>query len=329
MTVRLTHAAADAAGRLGEIEVGVRRTCAFVNNMPEGAFDATERQFIGLMEAGSGTDLIDVSRYTMAGVPRGERTAARIAGDYRPIAAIRDDPPDLLVVTGANPLQERITDEPYWGELADLLTWGSEHTGTMLLSCLSAHAALSIFDGIERVPLPAKCTGVFPQEVDGTHPLGAGLEPVVVLPHSRTNTVPQDALQRAGYHVALQSDAVGWSVATRDVGRSNVVLIQGHPEYEPSSLLREYQRDVGRYARHEREELPRLPLHCVAPQDWEQLEALHRAVTGDERDPALVEAYPFAEVGARATWPWSATAKRLYANWLAGISRRSDESNAR
>jgi homoserine O-succinyltransferase len=296
--------------------------------MPDGAFESTERQFVDLLEAGSGSSLIEVKRHAMEGVPRGERAAARIAEHYWPMEDMRLDPPDLLIVTGSNPLEERISDEPYWGELADLLTWGTAHVGSMLLSCLSAHAALEIFDGIERVRLPVKCTGVFAQEVDGSHPLGSGLDRSIVLPHSRTNTVPQDALERAGYHIAIQSEAVGWSVATRTVAGAEVVLVQGHPEYEPSSLLREYQRDVRRYARHERDEVPSLPLHCVAARDWPELEALHRTVTGDRRDPYVVEAFPFAEVGARSTWPWSATARRLYANWLAGATKRSDEFNA-
>jgi homoserine O-succinyltransferase len=329
VAVRLPQAAADPPSPSSAAEGGARWTCAFVNNMPDGAFESTERQFVGLLEEGSGSALIDVRRFAMDGVPRGERAATRIAEQYWPMESIRLDPPDLLIVTGSNPLEERISDEPYWDELADLLVWGGQHVGSMLLSCLSAHAALEVFDGIERVHLPAKCTGVFAQEVDGSHPLGAGLERSIVLPHSRTNTVPQEALESAGYHIAIQSEAVGWSVATRDVAGCQVVLVQGHPEYEPSSLLREYQRDVRRYAGHERDELPRLPLHCVAPEDWAQLEALHEAVTGDRRDPALVEAFPFAEVGARSTWPWSETARRLYANWLAGVSTRSDESNAR
>jgi homoserine O-succinyltransferase len=328
VAVRLLQAAADPSGPSAP-DGGARWTCAFVNNMPDGAFESTERQFVGLLEAGSDSAVVDVKRFAMAGVPRGDRAASRIAEQYWPMEAIRADPPDLLIVTGSNPLEERITDEPYWDELADLLTWGSGHVGSMLLSCLSAHAALEVFDGIERVHLASKCTGVFAQEVDASHPFGAGLERSIVLPHSRTNAVPQDALERAGYHIAIQSEAVGWSVATRDVAGCQVVLVQGHPEYEPSSLLREYQRDVRRYVRHEREEIPCLPLHCVAPQDWAQLEALHLAVTEGSRDPALVEAYPFAEVGARSTWPWSVTARRLYANWLAGSRTRSDEPNAR
>ena len=73
----------------------------------------------------------------------------------------------------------------------------------MVLSCLSAHAALAVFDGVERTTLPVKCTGVFAQEADPTHPLAAGFDGPVVLPHSRLNAVPVEAVTAAGYAVAL------------------------------------------------------------------------------------------------------------------------------
>jgi homoserine O-succinyltransferase len=291
--------------------------------MPDGAFEATERQFLALLDVASGSEVIEVSRYAMAGVPRGERAAERIAEQYSPLGAMREDAPDLLIVTGSNPLEAQIRDEPYWDDLVDLLTWGAGQVRSMLLSCLSAHAALAAFDGIERLGLATKCTGVFPQAVADAHPLGAGLGAEIALPHSRTNTVPQSLLESAGYEIAIQSDAVGWSVATREVDRADVVLVQGHPEYEPSSLLREYHRDARRYVQREREDLPCLPYHCVAPDDWEQLKELHRAIIGERRDPSLLESYPFDEVGARATWPWQGVAKRLYANWLDGVRTRS------
>ena len=44
---------------------------------------------------------------------------------------------------------------------------------------------------------------------------------------------------------------------------------------------------------------------------------------GGERDPALVAAFPFDEVGARAPWPWRGAALRLYANLLDTIPTRS------
>jgi homoserine O-succinyltransferase len=296
-----------------------RWRCALVNNMPDAAFCATERQFIGLLDVGSGCEKVLVTRHTMAGVPRGERVQARIAAEYRLLEDIVSDPPDLLVVTGSNPVESRIEDEPYWSDLCGLLRWGSQNVPTMVLSCLSAHAALAVFDGIERTTLPAKCTGVFAQEADRTHPLAAWFNGPVVLPHSRLNTVPVEAITAAGYWVALQSEEVGWSVATRTVGRSEAVLVQAHPEYDPSSLVREYGRDLRRYAIRERDELPCLPRDCLVGPDWDGLCLLHERVVGGERNAAVVADFPFDKVGARAPWPWRGAAVRLYANLLGGI----------
>jgi homoserine O-succinyltransferase len=254
-------------------------------------------------------------------VPRGERSAARIAEEYLPFETVREGSPDLLIVTGSNPLAPHIEDEPYWEDLAGLLSWGREHVPSMLLSCLSAHAALVVFDGIERTTLDTKCTGVFPQRAL-PHPLADGLGSPV-LPHSRLNTVGLDEVVAAGYEVVLQSDAVGWSVVTKTTGNSQVVLVQGHPEYDPSSLLREYHRDARRYVLHERDDVPCLPLCCVAPEDWEQLRLLHERIV-DQRDPELVESFPFDEVGDRAGWPWRAAAIGLYTNWMAAVTKRSN-----
>jgi homoserine O-succinyltransferase len=110
----------------------------------------------------------------------------------------------------------------------------------------------------------------------------------------------------------------GWSVATRQEGRHQLVLVQGHPEYDPSSLLREYRRDAGRYVHHERDDLPYLPYHCASPQDWELLERTHNELINGDRDPNLIDQFPFDEVAARAPWSWRTMATRLYSNWLGG-----------
>ena len=67
--------------------------CALVNNMPDAAFSATEQQFIGLLDAGSGSGMIAVTRYTMPGVPRGERIRARSrpTGEIGSHATTRDN----------------------------------------------------------------------------------------------------------------------------------------------------------------------------------------------------------------------------------------------
>jgi homoserine O-succinyltransferase len=309
--------APDAAQR------SARWRCALVNNMPDTAFCATERQFAGLLDAGSGCETVTLTRHTVAGVPRGESVRARVAAEYRPLHDLRSDPPDLLVVTGANPTESRLDDEPYWSDLCDLLRWGRQNVPVMVLSCLSAHAALAVFDGLERTTLPAKCTGVFAQEADPAHPLAAGFRSPVFLPHSRFNTVPVEAVVDAGYAVVLQSDEVGWSVATKTVGRSKLVLVQSHPEYDAASLVREYVRDVRRYVNRERNELPCLPIDCVTGPDWDGLRRLHERVLSGERDPALVSAFPFDEISDRAPWPWRGAALRLFANVLATIPQRS------
>ncbi|UMB69917.1 homoserine O-acetyltransferase/O-succinyltransferase family protein [Mycobacterium paraterrae] len=316
MSVRL-------AGLPDRSEGPVRWRCALVNNMPDAAFGATERQFVGLIEAGSGGRTVEITRHTMPGVPRSARVRDRIAAGYCSLDDLYVNPPDLLVVTGSNPIESRIEDEAYWSDLHGLLKWGSDHVPAMLLSCLSAHAGLAVFDGVERTTLAAKCTGVFAQDVDLTHPLAARFHTPVLLPHSRLNTVPLDAVRAAGYQVLLQSAAVGWSVASKTVGQSMVVLMQSHPEYDPTSLVREYARDLRRYVYRERDELPCLPTNCVIGTDWDRLHRLHTRVLGGERDPAVVAGFPFDEVGGRAAWPWRGAALRLYANLLAAIPDRS------
>jgi homoserine O-succinyltransferase len=298
---------------------GPRWTCALVNNMPDGAFVQTEGQFLDLLDVGSGDRDLDVRLYALPGVPRGEATALRIAGRYQPMADLYDDPPHLVIVTGANPVEPVLEDEPIWEDLTRLLTWASGAVPSMVLSCLSAHAALTVFDGLERESLPSKCTGVFTHRVESGEPLTAGLGRTVVLPHSRVNTVSTDRVRAAGYDIPVDSEEVGWSVATRQVDRSAVVLVQAHPEYGPTSLLREYQRDVRRFVHHERDDIPVLPRHCSAPGDGERLEELQRRIAGGQRDPALFDSFPFADVEARAPWGWRSAATRLYANWLTGV----------
>jgi homoserine O-succinyltransferase/O-acetyltransferase len=320
VAVRLSRTGAAGAKVAGRGESPARWVCAFVNNMPDSAFLATERQFTDLLMAGSGSETVELRRYTMEGVPRGERTEPLIAEGYSGLDQLRQDPPpDLLIVTGSEPLAPAIEDEPYWDDLRDLLTWGQENVASMLLSCLAAHAALLVFDGLTRTQLPAKCTGVFRQEVERGHRLVSCVGREVVLPHSRLNTVPLDSVQAAGYEVALSSELTDWAVASKVIDRSEVVVVQGHPEYGPRSLLLEYQRDVRRYVNREREGLPVLPLHCVSDQDWGDLQQLQARLLRGERDPALLETFSFSDALSRTDWRWRDTAVTIYTNWMAGI----------
>ena len=56
--------------------------------------------------------------------------------------------------------------------------------------------------------------------------------------------------------------------------------------------------------------MPALPLRRTRGLGWARASCIE-AITGDQRDPAVLEAYPFEEVGARATWPWTGVARTL------------------
>jgi homoserine O-succinyltransferase len=317
----------DAASSMSESE-SARWTCSFVNNMPDSAFEATERQFLELLSLASGDDVIQVRRHTMTGIARDTSISKYVGQNYVPLGDVKHMPPDMLIVTGSNPIEVEIEAELYWDEMTDLLSWGSKNVSSMLLSCLAAHAALSIFDGVRRVRLDQKCSGVFAQSVVESHFLGVGLGAEVLLPHSRMNTALTASVREHGYVIAIESDEVGWSVATKTIGQSRVVLVQAHPEYEPTSLLREYRRDARRFVTGERVGSPVLPYHCVADVDWDRLRSLQDTLTPTQEGAALLDDYPFEDVGARVPWLWHDVAKKFYANWLASVRTEKGDNDA-
>jgi homoserine O-succinyltransferase len=294
-----------------------------VNNMPAGAFAETERQFLGLLEAAAGSRCLDVDGYVLSGIDRPE-----VGEGYRPARHLADRVPDALVVTGTEPKRADLRAEPYWEELADLLRWADTTVPSMLLSCLAAHAAVLVLDGVERVPLRAKASGVYAQSVDRHHPLALDVEEAA-LPHSRYNDVPVEVMEAHGYDVLARSAEVGWSVATRDDGVCLVVLAQGHPEYSPDTLLREYRRDVRRFLEESTAAYPRVPEGYLDAAGEDLLEAFASqaaavvAASGSHGAEALMEAFPFEAALRHVRAGWRPAASRLVANWLETVATRT------
>src|SRR5208337_3814777 len=94
---------------------------------------------------------------------------------------------DALIVTGAQPRATRLNEEPYWEELIELIEWAKENTASTILSCLAAHAGVLHLDGVERRPLPEKCSGVFAFQAHRDHPLAGEQGRARLVPHSRYN----------------------------------------------------------------------------------------------------------------------------------------------
>jgi homoserine O-succinyltransferase len=298
---------------------------AFVNNMPDSAFEATERQFVGLLESAArelGDITVRLNRYSLPGLARTASVEQRVAEDYQQVDHIYSRRTDGLIITGTEPLSDDLREEPYWEALAELIGWAEDSTASTLLSCLAAHAAALLFDGIERHALAVKCSGVFVQAIRTDHPLTEGLGSLVHMPHSRLNDLPTALLQADGYSNLIESPEMTWTLAVKDRGSCTFVLVQGHPEYSTTSLLREYRRDLQRFLRGDREVVPTIPVGYLDAESHRLLESFEAQVLATPIDPELMNAFPFEQVAQRLVNTWQDSGVRIYANWLRLIQHR-------
>jgi homoserine O-succinyltransferase len=280
---------------------------AFVNNMPESAFESAERQFRALFARGT-----MFSRYRLPGVIE--------QPGYEELSQVYRHPPDLLVVTGAEPKAPDLPSEPYWPALDELLWWARAAVPVTVLSCLAAHGALWSFDSLARQALPQKCSGVFRQELDPVDPITQGIGPAVFA-HSRWNDVPRSALMENEYRVVAGSEA-GWTVAVAERGRSLFVLFQGHPEYEPLTLLREYRRDARRYVSGQGA-YPTTPVGYLDGEGEALLTRFAERATSRVPDPALMDHFPFHEAASHVRASWRDASRKLATNVLWAVRQRA------
>jgi homoserine O-succinyltransferase len=302
-----------------------------INNMPDGALESTERQFLELIEAAARDIPVRLRLFALPEVPRGDAALAHLRSGYSTIDELWDSRFDGLIVTGAEPRAPSLTDEPYWGSLTKVLAWAQENTASTVWSCLAAHAAVLHIDGVGRHKLEEKRLGVFACQNVSDHPLMAGLPPQVWVAHSRCNEVREQPLTEHGYTILTRSAEAGVDAFVKQ-GKSLFVFFQGHPEYDQRALLREYRRDVGRYLRRERETYPALPrgyFNEVAA----GAAVMFRDRALAQRDERLLESFP-ASFLERRLRPMGRTAvSHLYRNWLSYLAvhktRRQPSRSAR
>jgi len=312
------------AGLVGDR--GKRLDIGLVNNMPDAALSSTERQFARLLQTASEEFDITLRLYGLDEVARSPQTRASMQRTYYATDHLRLSPPDALIITGTEPHASALVDEPYWSALTALIDWAGECTNSMLLSCLAAHAGVLHLNGIERRPMAAKCSGVFALDVVGEHRLVAGLGGRYPVPHSRLNGLDEGALERAGYRVLTRSPEVGVDVFIRERG-CLAVFVQGHPEYDDSSLAREYRRDMARFLRGERASPPDLPRNYYGPAAAIALKGFEaRAMR--EPSPDLMADFPAGDTLGAGEAPWRDSAVQFYRNWVRLIAERKSERQA-
>ena len=300
---------------------GAALTIGLINNMPDPALKATERQFMRLLQAAAGPHRIRFHCFSLPSVRRSPDARWHVGSEYSELAELEQQKFDGLIVTGAEPVAPDLDQEPYWRDLTDIIDWAKTNTRSAIWSCLAAHAAVLHLDRIVRQPLPVKCHGIFDCETVVSDPLTRAAPAPLKVSHSRLNEVSEADLTRHGYEVLTRSREAGVDIFVRQYV-SRFVFFQGHPEYGLDSLLREYRRDMGRYLRGENRACPPMPEGYFDRRGEEAL-ADFTARALEVRDPELLASFPErlqprAEVAAG----WRAPAISVFRNWLSYLAER-------
>jgi len=293
-----------------------------VNNMPDPALEATELQFGALLGAAAGLRTVRLRFSSLPELPRGPEARSRIDSSYWTLDELLAQQPDALIVTGTEPRAPALEEEPYWPRLVRLIDWAANHTAASIWSCLAAHAVAQALHGVSRRRLPEKRFGVFEHRTQPGHPLLEGVRVPLLTPHSRWNDLPPEALVAAGASVLSFSEETGADlfVSTR---RGLLVCFQGHPEYEPTTLLKEYRRDVGRWLRGEQPAWPTLPRGYFTGEAQQRIEAFRRRAAA-ARDPELLAEFPMSALADGLEAPWQAGAAAIYRNWLQYVATANE-----
>ena len=288
--------------------------------MPDSALEATERQFISLLDLASEGFSIRVHLYSLPGVFRSGASARRVSEFYTSAANLPGSQLDGLIVTGREPLTPSLADEPYWDSFTAVLEWARNNTYSTVWSCLAAHAAVLYQDGIKRVKNEHKHFGVFDCERVSRHPLIEGIPSCFKVPHSRWNGLPEDELLARGYSVLSRAADAGVDTFVQQ-HKSLFVFFQGHPEYESNTPLLEYRRDVGRFARGEMGTYPTMPRGYFDADSLARLTDLQRESAEGPKEGLLAGVLEILEK-VELQHTWRPTAIRLYRNWLEHLAAR-------
>jgi homoserine O-succinyltransferase/O-acetyltransferase len=291
-------------------------TIGLVNNMPDSALQATERQFMQLLKAAAGNNRIHLHCFSLPSVKRSQPTQRLIDSQYTDIADLDRLQIDGLIVTGAEPNAATLPEEPFWQDLTAIIDWAKTNTRSTIWSCLAAHAAVLHLDGIERRRLDAKCSGVFDCAKVTDHWLTQDIPSPLKISHSRVNALQESDLAARGYQLLTRSAEAGVDIFARQLG-SQFIFFQGHPEYDALSLQREYLRDITRFIARERDSYPAFPAGYFNTETEIKLAGFRKLASAERKLPLSAE-LPVLTLRPDIAAGTAATA--LFGNWLRYLS---------
>lgn len=210
-----------------------------LNLMPEK--EKTETQLLRLL----GNTPLQVNINFLRMTSHESKNTSRIHLDqfYKTFSDIKNRKFDGMIITGAPIEHLEFEMVNYWSELTTIMEWTKSNVTSCLHICWGAQAALYYHYGLNKYPLPKKCSGVFSHRVyDQTEKLLRGFDDIFVAPHSRyTDVAKEDILECDQLRLLAASEEAGPFIIGTDDGKH--FMITGHLEYSAHTLAEEYRRD--------------------------------------------------------------------------------------
>ena len=280
-----------------------------LNLMPDAALEATERQFIRLLAAREDT-LIHVYPTTVDAASRGEESQNYISQHYNSMEDFMTRSYDGLIISGANPSQADMTQESFWNPLIDVIDWGEQNTNSILCSCLATHALMKAKYDINRQLKDQKSWGVFNHElVNPNHPLVKEIKDGFQGPHSHYYDLSINEIEQTNLQILALNQNAGFFLASTP--ESELVLFQGHPEYDDKSLMKEYEREIRNFLSGSRSDYPDPPKNYFSAEIENKLEQV-KANTLQTREPIKFDDEYLHDIDLS----WIEAGKTIYRNWL-------------
>lgn len=287
----------------------------FLNMMPDAAMEATERQWLRLIGESNRVAQIYIHPFNLPVVPRGEEAQAHIDQYYESFDNLKEQGLDALIVTGANEeTNPHVSQIENWQPLKDALDWAYNNAASTICSCFAAHALMTYQHDKEPYWRDEKRLGVYVHRVTNrNHPLVRGMNTRFDAPHSRYSEITPEQFESAGMQVlAKGEDDLAYMAVSKDGFRQ--ICLQGHPEYDTFSLLKEFKRDVGWYQDGTVSEFPIMPINYFAAEAEVLLEEHKQRILNGESSE-----FPEEELAQIIDNTWVDSARSLIAGWIGHV----------
>lgn len=287
-----------------------------LNMMPDAALEATERQFLRLVGSCNRIAQFHVHVFTFPEIPRSDMAREHINNFYASFEDLKAQGLDALILSGANPALEKITEEPFWEPLENVVHWAKDNVCSIMCSCLATHAIVQQLWGFERYKLPQRRWGVYSNRITNhNHPLTVNIDSRFDTPHSHIYEVNSKQFRDAGLIILAESKESDIHLGVSPDGL-RFVFFQGHPEYDAVSLLKEYKREVVRYIEGIRSDYPLYPENYFFDEAMEVLNNFEKEIASCNGNYENLRPFPEEDIAKLIDITWADTGKAIINNWL-------------